>query len=58
MKKYGEIFINEPNTDGTVSWLARWYEGDEHVETKEGTEKDNASAESKASAWLKSKEAK
>lgn len=55
MKKYGEIFINEPNTDGTVSWLARWYEGNKLIETKEGTEKDYATAQTKSSAWLKSK---
>lgn len=55
MKKYGEIFIDEPISDGSVAWLARWYEGDELIETKEGKAKDNAAAEKDAGAWLKAK---
>lgn len=50
MKKYGEIFINEDN-----SWLARWYEGDELIETKEGKAKDYDTAQANASAWIETK---
>lgn len=50
MKKYGEIYIEEDN-----SWLARWYEGDELVDKKEGTAKSEEDAEKQASAWLASK---
>lgn len=50
MKKYGEYYVNE---DG--SWLARWYEGNELKDKKEGTEKTEEDAHKKASAWLKLK---
>lgn len=50
MKKYGEYFVNE---DG--SWIARWYEGNKVVDSKQGNESTEAKANEKASAWLKTK---
>ncbi len=50
MKKYGEYFAYE---DG--AWLARWYEGDQLIETKEGVAKSVEEANKQASAWLATK---
>lgn len=54
MKKYGEIFIGEETASG-FGWEARWYEGDEVVDSDNGDAKTYDAAVKAGQEWIKSK---